>query len=301
MDNSPSYGLRYYCHDNAYWDRCRLAEASESSDYQSSSLKQQLAQHWKLLDLLEKIKERHGIPYHQYQIASVTQGDLIVVDERAEARVYSEHFVPRASVLNPRNEGTVPDTWRSNSGNYYVVNCVTVLENDQVGWATPSPSFSRRFPQAVGQPWSTLQREIAFLEAVHDQGIDLLRELCFPVTATPEEQLTVSFLASATLAGNFRRQVRVGWKAVDLICQASDSTWVLEVEQRLSWAAFGQVLGYAWLYAPSHPTETIARGIVCGSSDDTIEAICRAPEFAVTVFLATDQGFVRRGFVPSVA
>lgn len=119
-------------------------------------------------------------------------------------------------------------------------------------------------------------------------------------TTTPEQILTDSLLVSGALTGEFRRGVRVERKAIDLIYRASDRTWVLEVEQRLSAEAFGQVVGYGWLYAQSHPDETVSRGIVCSSSGDTIEAICGAPEFAVTVFLATDEGFVRRGFPPGL-
>jgi hypothetical protein len=243
---------------------------------------------------------RHGIQYDLFQVQSVIDGESVYVDKRAQAQIYSEHFAPRVSILNPRNEDTLPKTWRSRSGGYFVVSRVTVLESGQVGWVTQSKSYFRRFPQLADAPYSYLQHEINFLQAVRDNGIDLLRDLCFPIVSTPEQMLTDSFLASDALCGEYHRETRVGWKAVDLVCYTSDRTWVLEVEQRLTWEAFGQVIGYGWLYTQGHPTVTISRGIVCGSSDDTIEAICRAPEFAVTVFLATDQGFIRRGFLPQI-
>ena len=86
-------------------------------------------------------------------------------------------------------------------------------------------------------------------------------------------------------------------KQVDLLCERQEEAWVLEVKPTLTWEAFGQALGYRWLFSQEHPDVRVYCGVVCSEGNSVIEAVCAAPEFAVTVFLQTDDGFDQRGFL----
>lgn len=284
------YSLRYYCRDDAYWQR------ASSSEYNSDF--SEAKQHEEKLHLLELIRTKHNVDFQLWSIPSTPVG---IPDKDVEWAIYQEQFIKRAGILKPRLRESVREAIRAKeSGNTNIVNRIAVIEDGQVGWVTGSDSSWRRF---LPSPRTDFSRSDAlyFLEAVLAKGQCLLNELCFDVKGAPEQRLVERFIASKTLNGIFDQNVWLlsALKQADLICECQDATWVIEAKTKLTWEAFGQALGYSWYYHQEHPDIPLRSGIVCGDRDPAIERLCAAPEFAVTVFVETSEGcFERRGFAP---
>jgi hypothetical protein len=233
----PMYTLRYYCHDDAYF----------------AHWKEQDPQHWvdhvATLDLLQKIHSVHHIDHEEWMIPSDSNGWPA---EAEEQRIYQEHFIPRAHILIPRlEEQSLRKAFKSNSGNLYLVGRVVILEDGLVGWATGTTSSFRRF-----MPPTEFSRSdrLYFLESVLTRGSDLLRELCFPVLGQPEQCMLERFQRSGPLKGHFRANVSIFGKQIDLVCQTSLATWIIEGKTSLTWEAYGQARGYTKLFERHIPT-----------------------------------------------
>ncbi len=271
------YRLRYYCYDEAYWQRWGDQDGN------------QVNQHHEILELLRQIQAIHGISYEVLTIPSNAEG---WADDAAEQAFYREHIIPRSHVLIPRlGESSVRRAFKSRKGNLYLAGRVIILEDGDVGWATGTRSSLDRFlPSPTPKPWRP--DELYFLEGVLQNGARLLSELCFPVQGTPEQRLLDRFKKARILSGDFRANVwiREG-KQMDLICENPDHTWIIEGKTTLNWEAYGQIHGYTRLYRKAHPDVTIRSGIVCGKSDPVIQELCTNDN--IVVFVETNSGFQR--------
>lgn len=271
------YGLRYYCPDDSYWHYWKGSEEQESY-------------HRQTLELLEKIKELHGIPYEVTRIPVTTYGGL---DEDTEQKIYREDILPWASILLPRlEEDSLRRCFKSRSGNLYISGTVIVVEDDHIGWATGSNASFRRF---VPKERTTYRPDrLDFLEAVLQIGSPLLEELCSLSEGTPERRLLDRFRKSGITVGKCRENVWIPeLKQIDVVCEADDQVWLFEGKIKLNWEAYGQIRGYTLLYRQGHPNKRVLSGIVCQSSDSVIENLCRMDNIAV--FVETADGFENRG------
>src|SRR6202035_2439000 len=116
-----------------------------------------------------EIEQSHGIRVETFSIASATPEGFIFTDEGAQARIYRNHFVSRASVLKARLGETVPRLLRSRRGLFYVVDRIAILEDGQVGWVTSWDNCAQIFSIPDPSSWRYAP-ERAFLEALRDQG-----------------------------------------------------------------------------------------------------------------------------------
>ena len=138
--------------------------------------------------------------------------------------------------------------------------------------------------------------DVAFLEALLEQGPDLLPQLCPPIAkAKPEQALLDAFVKSGILRGVMSQEVRVGtrhftveetkfdWrKSIDLLVESDGEVWVIEGKTRLNYEALGEVLTYATLWEDRLPGKQIRMGIVCDTIDQEILLTCH--KYGVTVF-----------------
>ena len=275
------YTLRYYCPDDAYFSRWKAQDPQSWVDHVAT------------LDLLRRIHSVHHIDHEEFIIPSDSNG---WPSEAEEHRIYREHIMPRAHILIPRLEAhSLRKAFKSNSGNLYLVGRVVILEDGLVGWATGTSNSFRRFlpPTEFGR----FDRRY-FLEAVLTHGPDLLSELCFPVIGLPEQRMLERFQQSGMLQGEFRANVSIFGKHLDLVCQTPHATWFIEGKTSLTWEAYGQACGYTKLFRKTLPEGVVHTAIVCKKSDPIIEGLCS--ESSIAVFVESDAStvFQHRGWVP---
>ncbi len=120
------YALRYYCQDEAFWQRWKEQDPSR------------FAEHQETLNWLQRVHAAHDIPYEVVTVPSHAEG---WTDDAVEEKFYREHIVPRTHLLLPRLEvPTLRRAFRSRSGNLHLIGTVAIIENGEVGWATGTPA-----------------------------------------------------------------------------------------------------------------------------------------------------------------
>lgn len=255
----------------------------------------------KVLQLLNLIKERHGLDYEILPLRlKKLSNDSSYTDEANEKEIYERDFKPGVRTLKQRLGVSLRDGLRSNRGHYYIAGVVAILEYGQVGWYTCWKSTGRFKKYSE-------DGEIGFLNGVLEEGEKLLMESCPAIASSPSDILTDKFIYYGTIKGQFERGVKVGqalfevkgatfdWrKEIDLVCHADNGeTWVLEVKPKLNWEAFGQVIGYGYLYEKKNVTK-VSKGIICNNVDLEILAICE--EFEIAVFERKANIFEKASF-----
>jgi len=79
-------------------------------------------------------------------------------------------------------------------------------------------------------------------------------------------------------------------RSIDLVCETSRYTWILEAKVSLDPCAFGQVLQDELLYKnEGKPTKPLKLGIICEESDPYLEQLCQ--KHHITIFEKTVECF----------
>ncbi len=247
--------------------------------------------HDQILQLLQQIKNKHGIDYEIVNIrmrkSQYSQDSY--PDEQHEKEIYESHFKPRNRLLRQRVGQSIRRALRSRSGGYFVAGTIAIIENSQVEWFTYGTEFERYDPN---------NRELAFLKALLERGHPLLESLCIPIEQAKkhESDLIDRFIESRTFDGKFEREFKIGnqvvtvegyempidfRKSVDLVYYTNETVWIIEAKTKLNYEALGQVLTYRTLYEEQYsaiPKTGIACAIVNG------EVLKARKKFGVTVF-----------------
>jgi len=175
--------------------------------YYLSQTKSQKEKNGLVLQLLELIKERHGLDHETFplRLEQFSDGSLYT-DEAYEREIYEKHFRPRAKILSQRMGISLPSGLRSRQGrgHYYLAGTLAILENDQIGWYTcwDSTQEFETYCQDDGA--------IGFLRAVLKEGDNLLEKLCSKIISSPHDALIDGFIRSGIFKGRFEREVKVG-------------------------------------------------------------------------------------------
>jgi hypothetical protein len=254
--------------------------------------------HEAVTSVLTQVKVRHGITHELIAVRTSKgpYGDSLIAEEEQQCELFERDFRPRTRILHARTGFTARDAFRSNRprGPYYIAGTVAVHSVAGIEWHARRSRFA-----PFGQ-----DPNLGFLKTLLESGPALLEQLCHPVENTgPEHALVEAFIASGFIAGNVRREVRLGcqlsknefgtfdWrKAADIVIESFDIDWVIEAKVRLTAQAFGQALLYSDLYARENPHRAVRRGIVCAETDEDIVPVCVQHDIAV--FLVKD-GAVR--------
>lgn len=187
---------------------------------------------------------------------------------------------------------------RQGRGLYYISGVIALLEDGQIGWYTCYKSCEKF--KDIDEDYT-----IAFLKALLNQGITLLREICPDIGTlkSPHDFLVDEFVRINPIGGKIQREVRVGsmvftnrygsvfdWrKSIDLLVQKGQMIWITEVKPKLNWEAFGQVIAYEHLFKKENLSSHTQKCIVCKEIDPEILAIC--DEFNIKVFMWQNEEF----------
>ncbi|SMC08245.1 hypothetical protein SAMN00768000_3792 [Sulfobacillus thermosulfidooxidans DSM 9293] len=71
------------------------------------------------------------------------------------------------------------------------------------------------------------------------------------------------FQKSGPLKGNFRANVSIFGKQIDLVCQTPLATWIIEGKTSLTWEAYGQACGYTKLFRKTQIPTTLYMVLSC--------------------------------------
>jgi hypothetical protein len=265
--SDPTFWLRYY--------------APSFDKHAEGEIRRLLAEIDQAQRLRNEVVELRVVP-------SKLTGDAFP-DPAHEEEIYKRHFLPRKNVLKARTGVSLRDQLRSNSGRYNLAGTLAIVSHSGIEWLCPPYGRTAEFG-------FNGDARLDFLLAMRERGIELLVQLCSPVTkGQPEADLVDLFLSHRVLDGAVQREVPIGnhrfstefgtfdWrKAIDLVIETRDDMWVIEAKPRLNCEALGQVLLYGDLYGAEHSKKPVKLGIVCGQLEAEVLGACQ--KRGVTVF-----------------
>lgn len=247
-----------------------------------------------ILNLLEELKNKHGIQYEVAHLKTVKSEYGEHVEEAHEKQIYDTQFRPRAKILSARMGTSIRSGLRSRSGHYFFAGRIAIIKRGKVEWYN---TYGEEFKE-----YDKGHSELGFLKALLSQGLSLLSSLCREVDMgnfKEEERLLDTFIDSDVLKGKFEREVRVGGnissatflgrevvldyrKFIDALCHTDHETWILEAKMKLNYEAVGQVLVYRHLYKQQFPHAIFKLGIVCKTIEQEIGTACE--ELGIDIF-----------------
>jgi hypothetical protein len=245
--------------------------------------------------LLGEVRNTHQVRCEKVplRLAPSRLNGALFPDDTHEGEIYKRDFPPRKNLLKTRTGLPMHSALRSRSGGYFVAGTVAIVSDLGIEWySTAGERFSQYDPD----------HRIGFLKALLAEGPKLLAALCPLVrSGNPEAELLDAFLSHRILAGTVRREVPLGAhrfstevgtfdyrKAADLVIDAAEQSWVIEVKTALSYHALGQVLVYGDLFEEEFPGNNVRLGIVCGSIDAEILRACIRR--GISVFEVGEEG-----------
>ncbi|MFQ6061842.1 MAG: hypothetical protein ACE5J9_01525 [Methanosarcinales archaeon] len=215
----------------------------------------------KIIDLLKKIEQKHGIPYECLNVIEINQKEH-----------YKKYFAAsgRARVLRHRTGKRVKTTFRfqNGRGEVYLAPTIVVLESDVVEY------FAKGIKEGVNFLNILLKEGKSFLKRIYISKEDI------------QFKIIEKFKKSKILKGVFEVEVPVNKKFIDIVCKTQSCDWILEVKKELNMESLGQVLVYKFMYSKENPEKKVKAGIVCLKSDPDIYEVCT--EYKVKVFVLED-------------
>lgn len=250
---------------------------SKEKEYYSEETKQEDE---KTLRLLQEIKTKWEI-------------DFEIVGNFSDGDVYNKIFLKRRTKLK-KNSGISITELRSRSGNIFVDGTVCLFENDKPIFFRPSWERNKFLENLLKKGKGYIEIQIKenknngvkaspelqvikdFLIKAKDLGFTGVFEEDFPLKILTEE-------SNDELAKRFSY---IAQKEIDILHKAPDGCFdIIEAKVKLNWAALGQAIGYAELFAKTNsiPKDKISSYIICRKSDSFIEYVCKI--FNVKVLL----------------
>lgn len=162
-------------------------------------------EHEKILELLDEIRETHGI---EYEVIPVRKTDWY--DEEpvmTEEEIYEKHLKPQTRILKQNTGETAARLFKSRSGNIFVAGTVAVVENGEVIWANPfenpfkeNESFLLR---VLNRGWSEIEKFKSGVakKDVHNKLFSLLKEKNLPEPEVKDKVWLREVVAGFTRTG----------------------------------------------------------------------------------------------------
>lgn len=233
-------------------------------------------EHQKVLELLNKIKEKWNI---NYKVDSGYDSD----------QVYRETFLKNNRILKRTTSKSIRKLrTRQGKGSPILDGVLGVFDNERIIYYIES--FDGRDQLLEG----ILEEGQSYIEKVIGKNnVD-----------SPEEKLVKSFLKKAAEFGfagkihqeyllarpvednpsenlelkNFKKAFSyVSGKSIDLLHEGNDGTFdIIEAKTKLNWSAVGQAIGYKQIFCRLNniPLDKVRSNIVCNQSDGFVEYVC---------------------------
>lgn len=243
-------------------------------------------EHQKVLDLLDRIKEKWNI---SYKVDSTYDSD----------QVYREVFLKNNRILSRATGKSIRKLrTRQGKGSPILDGVLGVFENKRIIYYIES--FDGRDQ---------------LLERILEEGpLHIERIISKNNVGTPEEKLVKDFLKKAAEYGfagklhqeyllarpvddnpsdkpglkNFKKAFSyVSGKSIDLLHEGDDGTFdIIEAKTKLNWSAVGQAIGYKQIFCRLNNIafDKVRSNIVCNQSDGFVEYVCDELGIKVIVF-----------------